>query len=109
MTGELIGCVVSLAFGGLTTGMALWQIRTGKLRFLHWYRTDSLVPIPRALALKTGIPLLVAGICIMLMGSSLLLPERTRSVIGIVLLPALVVSIILSVIAVIHHRPSSPR
>lgn len=51
----VLGCVVCAVVGGLVLVLAVWQMRTGSMRFLHSYHYVNVPAADRpALALESG-------------------------------------------------------
>ena len=66
MSGNVIlGCVVCVAVGGLVLALAIWQMRTGEVRFLHGYHYANVPDADRpALARESGRWLAATGLCV---------------------------------------------
>lgn len=102
-----LGCVVCVFVGGLILALAIWQVRTGSVRFLHSYHCVN-VPTDRrpALARESGRWLAATGACVALLGFSLLLPSPTADAIAIVLVIALFAAIIMTCRVIVRHNGS---
>lgn len=103
----VLGCVVCVIVGGLILALAIWQMRTGSVRFLHSYHCVN-VPADRrpALARESGHWLAATGACVVLLGFSLLLPSPTADAIAIVLVIALFAAIIMTCRVIVRHNGS---
>lgn len=102
-----LGCVVCVFLGGLILALAIWQVRTGSVRFLHSYHCVN-VPTDRrpALARESGRWLAATGACVVLLGFSLLLPGVMANAVGIALIITLFVAIIMTCRSVVRRNGS---
>ncbi|MCI2085307.1 MAG: hypothetical protein LKJ98_00965 [Olsenella sp.] len=102
-----LGCVVCAFVGGLILALAIWQVRTGSVRFLHSYHCVN-VPTDRrpALARESGRWLAVTGACVVLLGFSLLLPGPASDAVGVALIITLFVTIVMTCRVIVRHNGS---
>lgn len=98
MNGNVVlGCVVCAVVGGLILALAIWQMRTGNVRFLHSYHYVNVPAADRpALALESGRWLAATGACTVLLGFSLLLPSPVADAIAIALVIAMFAAIVMT-------------
>ena len=112
----VLGCVVCAVVGGLVLVLAVWQMRTGSVRFLHSYHYVNVPAADRpALALESGRWLAATGACVVLLGFSLLLPSPVADAFAIALVIALFAAIIMTCRVIVSreadwlHHQGEPR
>ena len=103
----VLGCAVSVLVGGLVLALAIWQMRSGSVRFLHSYHYSN-VPAAElpALARESGRWLAVAGASVALMGLSLLLPGPASDIASAACLVVTFVAIVMACNAIIRRNGS---
>lgn len=102
-----LGCVVCVFVGGLILALAIWQVRTGSVRFLHSYHYVNVPAADRsALALESGRWPAATGACVVLLGFSLLLPGPASDAVGVALVIALFAAIIMTCRVVVRRNGS---
>lgn len=102
-----LGCIVCVFVGGLILALAIWQVRTGSVRFLHGYHYVNVPAADRpALARESGRWLAVTGACVVLLGFSLLLPDPASDAVGVALVIALFAAIIMTCRVVVRRNGS---
>jgi UPF0716 family protein affecting phage T7 exclusion len=103
----LLGCIVCAVVGGLILALVAWQMCTGNVRFLHSYHYVNVPAADRhALALESGRWLAATGVCVVLLGFSLLLPGSMTNAVGIALIIALFAAIIMTCRVIVRHNGS---
>lgn len=103
----IIGCASSAIIGGLILAMALWQMRTGNVRWLHGYHYVNVPRVKRAaLARESGRWMAVAGVCVVLLGLSLLLPRTAADVAGVALVVAVLGAIFMACRVIVKYNGS---
>lgn len=95
------------AVGGLILALAIWQMRTGNVRFLHKYHYANVPAANRtALALESGRWLAVVGACVVLLGFSLLLPSPVADIVAMALIITLFIAIIMTCVVIVRRNGS---
>jgi hypothetical protein len=108
MSGNVIlGCIVCVAVGGLVFALAIWQMRTGNVRFLHGYHYANVPDADRpALARESGRFIAATGLCVAVLGFSLLLPDPAADVVAVALVAATLVLIAVTCRVIIKYNGS---
>lgn len=108
MSGNVIlGCVVGVAVGGLVLALAIWQMRTGEVRFLHGYHYANVPEGDRpALARESGRWLAATGLCVAALGFSLLLPDPAAEIVAVALVAATLVLVAVICRVIVKHNGS---
>ena len=103
----VLGCAVSVLVGGLVLALAIWQMRSGSVRFLHSYHYST-VPAAElpALARESGRWLAATGISVILLGPTLLLPAPYQEIATAILVTVLLASTALACRAIVKYNGS---